>query len=454
MSSHDLFLPVRRPPSALVVGILILVGTVVAGLVLWNPLAAAVAVVGLGLLMLFAAHADVAIMIAMVGRTLVGLLPGSTLATLPGLPRGFNVEALIALFVVMGALVYLLAHRLPIARAPLTVPWLLFLAALLVTVTVSLNRTTTVLYWVRMLSYFVVYIVVFAFVRHSAGGRHRWWTYLVVWSLLLPAVAWVHALVTGEGMGLLKSSTLPRLRGPFGGLEFGTLLMIPMLLATVQVAETRGPARWWWLMALGFIALSFALSQSRGPWAGYLAATVVLGLLRYRALPFVVLAAGLALFLLVPGLGARVREVVVSPEETSLANRMATWSGAVQLFRERPLLGTGFGVGYSLAAYVSRGTFRLTHSDYVRVLADAGLVGLAAFLLWIVAQGLHGVRVWRAVRDPFHQRVALTFIGAWTAYLVARATGNVLTHADFNFQFWTLAGLASALPALERGQDA
>ena len=64
--------------------------------------------------------------------------------------------------------------------------------------------------------------------------------------------------------------------------------------------------------------------------------------------------------------------------------RVEYWHVAGQGFLQRPLLGIGWGVFPSFVAE-SIGRYALTHSIFVRIGCELGMVGLALFLTWLVA---------------------------------------------------------------------
>jgi O-antigen ligase len=91
------------------------------------------------------------------------------------------------------------------------------------------------------------------------------------------------------------------------------------------------------------------------------------------------------------------------------------------------------------------------HGDYFRVLADTGVMGLAAFLWLLGAVGWEAIRAYRGAIDPHYKAIALVFFAIWAAFLMMRATGNVLTHQVFEYYFWALAAATIAIGKIERG---
>lgn len=113
-----------------------------------------------------------------------------------------------------------------------------------------------------------------------------------------------------------------------------------------------------------------------------------------------------------------VRGVAVTPENFAVVERMAHLQAGWNMFRSRPLLGVGPG-NYSVAYertpgpdappfsvrpwYGSRGH---AHNYYLHIAAEAGLVGLAAYLLLIGAVMAQAVRAVRAARGWLWSGVA------------------------------------------------
>jgi putative inorganic carbon (HCO3(-)) transporter len=129
-----------------------------------------------------------------------------------------------------------------------------------------------------------------------------------------------------------------------------------------------------------------------------------------------------------------VRGVDITPENYAVVERLAHWQAALNMSRANWWLGVGF--GNFEAAY---STYRLlnwheplghAHNYYLNVLAEAGIIGVAAFVtFWIWM-----IRVtFRLRRHPdFLVRVAAVgFIGTWVYLLVHSLTDNLFVNNLF-----------------------
>jgi O-antigen ligase len=213
-----------------------------------------------------------------------------------------------------------------------------------------------------------------------------------------------------------------RALGPFGQpnrLGGYLIAAIPLALALSFAAQDR-------LLRAVLLAAVFGLTfcliatYSRGAWIGLLAGMLALAAITLAwpdLAPKPALAAGALACLLVPAVlylpsivsrvspkpsTAPAWNLPIDPErEGSAAMRRAVWSGAVAAAAARPALGWGIGafreaydrcksdVLKRLEAEGSR-TADQAHSFYLETLAERGVLGLAAFLFFVVAAGMAG----------------------------------------------------------------
>lgn len=107
--------------------------------------------------------------------------------------------------------------------------------------------------------------------------------------------------------------------------------------------------------------------------------------------------------------------------------RMQFWRGAWEVIKHHPITGAGLGAfGVAYTRYdTSSGVMRLeqAHNDYLQILADAGMIGGALGLSFIIALYLAGFQRLGS-SDQFRRGVALGALAGCTA---------VLVHSFFDF---------------------
>jgi O-antigen ligase len=208
------------------------------------------------------------------------------------------------------------------------------------------------------------------------------------------------------------------------------------------------------LAAGAFAAMLTALfmSWSRGAWLGVGAALVVTIIVQSRrALVLSVIAAFVLTFAIllssinvIPSVVAErfsgvadyfgvfdVRGVKVDDSNYAIVERMAHWESAAMMFAAHPVLGVGIG-NYAVAypAYALPNwsdPLGHAHNYYLNVAAEAGIIGLIAYLiLWASAfwQG------WRAVRvtSGWQRGVAAGLLGMIVALSVHNGFDDLFVH--------------------------
>lgn len=264
-------------------------------------------------------------------------------------------------------------------------------------------------------------------------SRGAWLGFAAGLALIVVAGFWCRVfsdLVAGGLAGLLSGGlsalwfhipgrgwALPSLLGGLAGVGTGL---------GVAVALRR---RWAWLL----LALLLIMG----------AVFVVLG--GGRVLPAVV---GQRLSDFVPYLElADVRGMHVTDENYAVVERLAHWQAALDMLSDHPLLGVGVGnyvpvyPAYALPGWQE--PLGHAHNYYLHVAAEIGLLGLSAYLLFVLASFWH---VWRVLGGVSgHWRgMALGILGVLGAFAVHSFFDNLFVHG-MNMHLAILLGVATVL---------
>jgi len=395
------------------------------------------------------------VLVMLLVRPLLDLAPSGL--SLPGFAKELDISAAVSLILAGGGAFYVLVNRIQILRLPLVVPFLALLVVGSASLVASGDPGLTLIALARLSGQLAVFVLVYHGIRERSQVNRL---VAVLIASAVPPVVWGFGqILAGHGTylrpGIAEGITHPRLSGPFGaGLTVGTFLVIPLVILTVLVIEGwRGWGRLLCGGLLAFLGVAFYFTLARAAWAAFALSLLVLGLVRYRRLLLAGPLALLIIIMLAPGIRQRWTPVLESPEDTTMAGRFERWQGAWQVFLDHPILGAGLGVGDVEAGAEAAGRASPAHSDYLRVLADTGVLGLGAYLWLLAAAGIEGMRAYRRVHTSLFQGLALAFLAVWAAFMVIRVSGNVLTHQVFQYYFWALAAGALALPRVEAAEQ-
>ncbi len=142
--------------------------------------------------------------------------------------------------------------------------------------------------------------------------------------------------------------------------------------------------------------------------------------------------------------------------EDPTTGRAHFWSVTLNIIRDNPLIGTGLGA-FSVAytRYDTRSGFlRLeqAHNDYLQVLSDAGIVGAALGLFFIIALFRMGFAR-ASTNDKFRRGVAIGALAGCFAVLVHSFFDFTLHTTANALLFLVLAGLATIDGRVEQAVD-
>ena len=231
-------------------------------------------------------------------------------------------------------------------------------------------------------------------------------------------------------------------------LTFAHVMIFPLAWALAGALAGRAAA----LGAALLIVLSLVFSTARGAWLAALALAAALALVardgRARlVLPACAVAAGLA-FAVTPALRAEAAHMF-SPEGAN-AGRVGIYRANLDIVRERPILGLGFGryqraAPRYYAAYPAADRRSHAHNNFLQMAAEAGLAGLAAFGLVYATVLRRGAEAIARAPDAATWAAAA---GAWAGvigFLVGGLTQYTFGDAEVAIAMWVALAVLGRL---------
>lgn len=142
--------------------------------------------------------------------------------------------------------------------------------------------------------------------------------------------------------------------------------------------------------------------------------------------------------------------------DASNVERLNRWSCAMKMFKERPLMGWGPGMYVFLYAPYQKsygmtiistdaGTLGSTHSEYLRPLAEQGLVGMLTTTAVFVITFITGIRAYKRTADKTVANMALFAVMALTTYYVHGFLNQFLETDKLAVPFWGFTAIVAAI---------
>ena len=385
------------------------------------------------------------------------------------LPIALQQTALGCLLAFLG---YTLWQTRSLPRLPLWRPFFFFFAALLVSTLLSPDPLQSFIGY-RKMWLMGGCLAVFVLVR---DGREA--------EKLLTVALWVAGAVAAYGIvqhfsGLDLAKTLVgkeanldpfwfgrqegyRVKGLHpSGITYAHALLFPLCLITAWGLSPGLLARRRLLLGVGWVCMLLALffSLTRGVWVAYGVLLVVYGLIRGRRAVLAVVGGLAVCGLLFVSAGPGVRERGLSIFDFGAnSGRSQIWLANMDMIKERPLTGWGFG-NYKqfrqafYRRYPQADTDAHAHNNFLQMGVDAGLLGLAAFLFLLGSIIMTG---WRAyVRQRTEPLKSLT-LGCWlglVGFLIGGLTQYNWGDAEVALVWWATVGLMLRIASLVEGTD-
>jgi O-antigen ligase len=308
----------------------------------------------------------------------------------------------------------------------------------------------------------VIVLGVLAFVALSQAG-------MGLWQFALRGDGPDHFAISERFYRAYGTFEQPNPYGGFIGMNAALLIgVVAAALVDRWQDDVRIPG-WLWPLAGVTLIVGAALgaSWSRGAWMGFGAALLaMIALLPRRGwwgVVLVVVGVGALLGLYFSGrlpaaLADRltgflayarfedVRGAPINDANFAVLERMAHWQAALNMWRDNFWLGVGFGcyepayADYALINWpIALGH---AHNYYLNLLAETGVLGLAAYLVFFGAVLLH---LWRATRERrgWQRGLALGVLGAVVQLLVHSLVDNLLVN-NVHLFLGVLLALAAA----------
>jgi len=390
---------------------------------------------------------------------MLGLAPLKTLiATEAPLPLPVDIGQLAFALAVFAWLMNRVARQktIPLPRTRIYLPLLVIMAGFvpsLFSATSSPAWVSEFLKWVEMLLLLLIVLDL------GYEGRWTWVVFGAVLAAVLQAAIGLYEYFGGSGAGHLWIADYQHFRafGTFGQPNPFSAFMglsLPLALGMAWGYTLRGYGAWretgkTWL-GTGLLALFYAVSAvlllggliaswGRGAWLGFGAAVTVMvflaprqwwrGALLMAAAGFLVALLWLAGFL-PPSIQDRIdnalteftgfgdmRGVAISTDNFAIVERLAHWQAATYMASARPF--TGVGLGNYEVVYPRYGIpswprpLGHAHNDYLNLLAETGMIGLAAYLVGWMTIGYWTLRA-LGQSDPVLRGLTLGLLGIWT----------------------------------------
>lgn len=231
---------------------------------------------------------------------------------------------------------------------------------------------------------------------------------------------------------------------------FGAYLMLLVIVGVAVWPHVHGRMRVGLTVLLAACGVCLVLTYTLAAILGAFVGLAVVGIKQSKRLLLALAAALLLVLAAAPTLASRLAEVTdtstyagTTHAGNSLAWRLEYWSEIAPLANENPVTG----IGYGMTSYLTQ-QGKQPHNDYLRAYVETGVLGLVAYLVFIVLLVRTGLRAARAAPPGTLDRsVAVGYLGCATAMALASIGSNQINGVA---QLWYFVAFAAAASSVLR----
>jgi O-antigen ligase len=291
---------------------------------------------------------------------------------------------------------------------------------------------------VRYFEYIVVLYMVLNYVDDLK--QIKLYTYLAFAVCIIVAIIAISQIPSGERVSAPFEGERGEPNTLGGYLVFFIAIGLGLALNTLKMMR-----RLLYLGFVGLVSMPFLFTLSRASWLGALPMWLTLTFLSRRTK--FMLAVTAILFIVGPAIAptsVQQRATLIFKQraqsgqakvagvriDTSTSARLSTWGSAVDGWKEAPIFGHGI-TGFSFM-----------DAQYFRVLAETGILGIAAFLWLLYSVFQVGWRAYRVCReDEWLGGLALGYLAGFFALLIHAIGSNTFIILRIMEPFWLFTGL-------------
>lgn len=224
----------------------------------------------------------------------------------------------------------------------------------------------------------------------------------------------------------------------------------------------------YWLLNIPFLICfrGIMVTFSRGGYLAFAVGLYAITFFRSKILLLFLMLATLAVYMnpiLIPaGIRYRMGKTFVAkqsytdaaPEyktenlEASAQNRVLCWQAGIQMIKEHPFWGIGYGLfPLMIVHYGSRSMD--AHNQYLIIAAEMGIPALIIFLWCFFAVFCQTCLLYYQTHDSFAKALSLGMLGGLFGMLVVNMFGSRLSSQEISSYFWILAALIVRLRFLD-----
>lgn len=363
-----------------------------------------------------------------------------------------NFAAIFGAFVLIFAFIMTIRNVKEINKAPLIYPWVLFLFGAFVGILFSSNISISGKEWMRLLSIFSIYILSYSIIKNKEDLITL--VKVIILSTLIPAAFAIYQFQTETGMSIPFEGIYNRIFGTFAHPNlFAYYLVLPIVLsiAIFIIGNKKILSN---ILTFPYLILLFYLlvfTYTRGAWMAFFISVLVISLIKSRGLLIILLAVFFSFYIVVEPINTRINDLNRQDQNSSVQWRMRLWEDSIGYVKQKPFTGYGTGMSNEVILKNRGAEFGSSdpHNDYLKILLENGVIGLALYLNLIYFLIKYIWSKYKNLNKPKIKIFTLIIFSYTIAIYIMSFADNIIRNTALEWSFWMLIGaiMASVVPS-------
>ncbi|MDD5136366.1 MAG: O-antigen ligase family protein [Candidatus Omnitrophica bacterium] len=226
--------------------------------------------------------------------------------------------------------------------------------------------------------------------------------------------------------------------------DFAAWMLVFIFPAFAFALFVKGDIRKNVIGSVLFAALLYFLiiTKVRGAWAAFFFSFILLCIVKLKRIGWLLL---LVIVVMAGALNMEHRLLSMA----SVNDRSVMWKNSTTILMRHPVIGNGLNTFYDNYMKVREDKFRDSHGSYahncyLQMAAEIGLVGLIAFLVFVISVLYNAFRSLAYIKDSFYYSIVLGAGLGLSAFLIHSAVDTSLYSLPLAALFWLSLGILSA----------
>ena len=210
------------------------------------------------------------------------------------------------------------------------------------------------------------------------------------------------------------------------------------------------------LATSAILTLSLVLTLSRGGWIGFAVSALIFILLVEKRFLLSIIPIGIGGLLFLPkSILSRILSIG-NLGDSSNSYRITMWKIALNIIKDNPLAGVGFGhkpFQQTFETYISDMPTYHAHNTYIELAAELGIPGLIAFLFLMFIIFKYGIQKLINQENRYIKIMAAGLFAGLGGLLAHGAVENVIYLTRIILYFWIMIGLILTLIKIKKQEE-